>query len=123
MTTNLVLDTWDPTGTNYPAVYVTDAETGATVGHATVTMTIRRDDGTDAGAALAAPLAGTIALAHHGGSHYRVAIPAADSVSAGIVLGTVRRLLLDYRVVVSGTPENAEPIRQIVTVARKRDQT
>lgn len=121
MTLALTLDTWDPTGSNYPSVTLTDYDTGAAVTTATVTVTIRRDDGTDAGVALAAPLASALTLTHLANGRYRVTVPAADSASAGIVLGTTRRLLLDYRAVFSGSPESAEPIRQIVTVARKRD--
>lgn len=121
MTLALSLDVWDPTGTNYPSLTVTDADTGAPVTTATVTCTVRRDDGTDAGAALAAPLNAALSLTHQASGRYRVTVPAADSTAAGIVLGTTRRLLLDYRAVVAGSPENAEPLRQIVSVARKRD--
>ena len=118
----LELDTWDPLSTNRPQVTVTDEDTGAAVTTATVTVTIRRDDGTDAGVPLLAPLATALSLPHTAGGVYRASVPPADSAAAGIVLGTTRRLLLDYTITVSGSPPSVLTIRQTVLVARTRDE-
>jgi hypothetical protein len=123
MSLTLTLDVWDPTGTNNPEVTVTNRNTGAAVTDATVTVTIRRDDGTDAGAALAGALASPLSLTHQGSGVYSVAVTQAQSAAAGITLAAGGRLLLDYRAVASGLPEQAEPIRQVCRVGRKRDAT
>jgi hypothetical protein len=115
------LDTWDPLSTNRPQITVTDEDTGAAVTTATVTVTIRRDDGTDAGVALSAPLASALSLPHTSGGVYRASVPPADSASAGIVLGQTRRLLLDYTATVSGSPSSVLVVRQVVVVDRTKD--
>ncbi|MFN9577867.1 MAG: hypothetical protein ACK53T_17680 [Planctomycetota bacterium] len=118
----LTLDTWDPLSTNRPQVHVTDEDTGGHVNQATVTLTVRRDDGTDAGVALGAPLNVPLTLPHTSGGIYRASVPPTDSASAGITLATVRTLLLDYVITVSGSPASVLTIRQTVRVARTRDE-
>lgn len=113
------LDTYDPLSTVAIECTVTDAlAAGAAVPSATVTATITRADGT----ALAAPLNAALTLTHVGSGLYRRLIPPADSASAGIVVGTVGQLRIDYTAAVSGTsPLVSATVRQRVTVARRVD--
>jgi hypothetical protein len=112
------LDTWDPLSTNRPQLTLTDEDTGSPVTTATVTVTVRRDNGTDAGEALLAPLHVPLTLSHTTGGVYRASVSPADGQSAGITVPPRGRLILDYTATVSGT---VLAVRQLVTVDRTRD--